>query len=62
MKAREFKLNMALPDDKVFSLNLIRMKGYIRTLNPHYRPTAKGSAIKRRNVLRSRQGKAAWRR
>ena len=59
MKHREFKLNMAVPDDKIVSINLLRMKRYIRTLDPTYRPTAKGSAIKTRNSRRLLQGKAA---
>jgi len=62
MKEREFKLNMALPDDKIVSINLLRMKRYIRTLDPAYKPTAKGSAIKARNARWIEQGRVAWRR
>jgi len=61
MKEREFKLNLAVPDDKIVSINLLRMKRYIRTLNPAYKPTAKGGAIKARNSRWLMQGKAAWR-
>lgn len=62
MKDREFKFNLAVPDDKIVSITLLRMKGYLRTLDSTYKPTAKGSALKRRNSRRLAQGKTTWRR
>ncbi|MBI3524660.1 MAG: hypothetical protein HY066_09040 [Betaproteobacteria bacterium] len=62
MKKREFKLNMNLPADKIVSINILRLKRYIRTLDPSYKPTAKDRAVMQNNYQRLVREQAARRR
>lgn len=41
MKQRDFKLNMALPEDKIASLNLARLRRRMKDAVPTYDPAAR---------------------
>lgn len=50
MKPREFKLNLALPEDKIVSLNLARLRRRIKESAPGYDPAA---ALRRAGLRRA---------
>lgn len=57
MKIPDFKLNMALPADKIVSINILRLRRHIRLLSPKSKPFDQRATALRKAASRGITGK-----